>query len=258
MNESNRPYFPTIIPVGYETGSNAKVLRNMIAMSYAYDLTGEEKYADGVLSGMNYLLGSNPLSFSYITGCGSYCVYHPSHKYWAYELDATLPMAPDGVIVSGPTVWLNDYMRAAGFVYGGSNASQRSYMDSMESTVSNAVSQDMNASLAWIVSFLQFDDLPALPTETTEPQTGTTAETEQIVWGDAAGDGTTDVADAVLLARYLTQDKEAVITDQGKRNANIIKGSLDSEDLTAILMYIAKKITAEQLPLDKLPAANTQ
>ena len=77
MNESNRPYYPTIVPVGYEPGSNAKVLSNMIAMSYAYDLTAEEKYADGVLSGMNYLLGNNPVSFSYITGCGRYKALQP-------------------------------------------------------------------------------------------------------------------------------------------------------------------------------------
>ena len=34
-----------------------------------------------------------------------------------------------------------------------------------------------------------------------------------------------------------------------------VKGDLDTEDLSAILMFIAKKITAEQLPLDKLPTA---
>ena len=164
-----------------------------------------------------------------------------------------MPVVPDGVIVSGPTVWLDKYMWLAGLNYG-SNASQRSYVDSLESGSSNAISLTSNASLAWIFSFLQFDEMPAPASETTEPQNGTAAEKDQTVWGDATGDGATDVADAFLLARFLTQDSEAVITDQGKQNANVIKGSLDSQDITALLMFIAKKIPFDQFPLESLPA----
>ena len=84
--------------------------------------------------------------------------------------------------------------------------------------------------------------------------TKTDGSQSDFVWGDTTADGKTDVSDAVLLARYLTEDTEAVITEAGKAQANIIKGTLDSADLTAILMLIAKKITADQLPLDSLPS----
>ena len=77
-----------------------------------------------------------------------------------------------------------------------------------------------------------------------------------MITGDVNCDGKTDVSDAVLLARYLTQDTGAVMTDRGRVQANVIKGKLDADDLTAILMFIAKKIPADRFPLDSLPTAN--
>lgn len=52
-----------------------------------------------------------------------------------------------------------------------------------------------------------------------------------------------DVADAVLLARYTAQDPDAHISDQGLRNADADgNGTVDSADVSTILMYIAKII----------------
>ena len=62
-----------------------------------------------------------------------------------------------------------------------------------------------------------------------------------------------DVSDAVLLAKYLNSDSSAKITDQGQVNANVIKGDLDTDDLSAILMFIARMITEDEFPLSKLP-----
>ena len=68
---------------------------------------------------MDYLLGTNPLAFSYITGYGEYRVHNPYHRFWANELDKSLPSAPDGVISSGPNSGLEDtYVRLLGFVPG--------------------------------------------------------------------------------------------------------------------------------------------
>ena len=250
---------PEIIIRGYEFGSNGRVLNNMIAMAYAYDLTSDAKYADGVVSGMNYLLGCNPLSFSFITGYGSYREKWPSHNYWSYAIDNTLPMAPDGVIVGGPTVWYDNIMRAMGYDIEKTAPNQRSYIDEIEAESCNAVSLEWNAALAWVTSFLQFDGRQISEpqyTVTTTPEPGTTTDKpaqNDTVWGDATCDGRTDVSDAVLLARYLVQDTEAVITDRGKEQANVITGTLNEQDLTVILMIIAKKITAAQLPLHTSP-----
>lgn len=66
--------------------------------------------------------------------------------------------------------------------------------------------------------------------------------------GDANCDGRIDVSDAVLTARFAAEDKNAVITDQGKVNADVTRsGSVDPEDTVMILQYIAKKISYAEL-----------
>ena len=62
----------------------------------------------------------------------------------------------------------------------------------------------------------------------------------QMLPGDVDGSGDVNVADAVLLARLLAEDKDISIGAQGKINANVNgDANLDSEDMTAILEYLA-------------------
>ena len=59
--------------------------------------------------------------------------------------------------------------------------------------------------------------------------------------GDANTDSHVDVSDAVLIARFCTQDKTAVITDQGVLNGDVnFDGNLNGDDLTVLLEYIAR------------------
>ncbi len=61
------------------------------------------------------------------------------------------------------------------------------------------------------------------------------------VSGDVTLDCSIDVSDAVLLARFCTEDSTAVITDQGKQNADVNgSGNVDLDDVTAILRKIAR------------------
>lgn len=61
--------------------------------------------------------------------------------------------------------------------------------------------------------------------------------------GDANCDGSTDVADAVLVARYLVEDKSAMLKSQGIFLADCNhNNTLDSSDLTLILKAIARMI----------------
>jgi endoglucanase len=148
---------PSIMIKGYEWGSNSMVINNAIVMAYAYDQTGDGKYIDGVTQAMDYLLGTNPLSFSFVSGYGSYRLHNPHHRYWSEELDKTLPAAPDGVLSGGPNAGLQDpYVRALGFVPGNTdNPSQRCYVDSIEAWSTNEVTINWNSPLAWIASFLE-------------------------------------------------------------------------------------------------------
>ena len=69
------------------------------------------------------------------------------------------------------------------------------------------------------------------------------------VWGDADCNGTVDVNDVVLIARFCAEDGTAVISTDGKRNADVTTHSskVDQEDCSQILKYIAKLIKAEDL-----------
>lgn len=77
-------------------------------------------------------------------------------------------------------------------------------------------------------------------TKTTSKTTSTTAKATK-VRGDVNCDQSVDVADAVLLARMLAEDTEAVVTANGKVNADCDDdGKLTSDDTIRILRHIAK------------------
>lgn len=68
--------------------------------------------------------------------------------------------------------------------------------------------------------------------------------------GDLNGDGSVDVSDAVLLARFVAEDRTAVISSIGILNADVDgSGNAGMEDITLILQYIAKIIRA--FPVDE-------
>ena len=70
----------------------------------------------------------------------------------------------------------------------------------------------------------------------------TNTEEKTYEYGDVNLDEQIDVSDAVLLARFAAEDKEAIITDKGKVLADVNRdGNLTSEDTVQILEYIAKK-----------------
>ena len=69
------------------------------------------------------------------------------------------------------------------------------------------------------------------------------SNTEKLVHGDTDLSGQLDVADAVLLARYLVEDREAVVQSKGLNAADCNhNGTPDNGDLSLILMAIAKKV----------------
>lgn len=64
-----------------------------------------------------------------------------------------------------------------------------------------------------------------------------------ITRGDMNADGRLDVSDAVMTARYIAEDKELVVYDNGIRNADVTgDGKVSTDDLTMMLRAIAKQI----------------
>ncbi|WP_028517708.1 glycoside hydrolase family 9 protein [Ruminococcus flavefaciens] len=220
-------FSPIIYYKGFEYDSNGRALNNMIAMAYAYDITGDDKYLNGVARGMDYLLGNNPMSYSFISGYGSYCTKNPSHEYWQHEIDKSLPQAPDGVIVSGPTAKAVDlYVKAMGMGYGHpDDPSERFYADSVESWSTNQASLSNNASLAWIVSFLQDE-------ASTEPAAKPAS-------GDVDASGEFNISDVVIFQKWLLGYKNYPIADW-KAADFCADGKLDIFDLTYMKKELVK------------------
>ncbi|MGN0607167.1 MAG: glycoside hydrolase family 9 protein [Oscillospiraceae bacterium] len=140
---------------GYEWGSNSFVINNCLVMAYAYDITGNMDYINGVATGMDYIMGRNPLEQSYVTGYGEHATTYPHHRFWSYQLDKTFPMAPAGVLSGGPNSAMQDpWIKGMGYKVN-TIAPQLCYLDHIESWSTNEVTINWNAPLAWTVSFLQ-------------------------------------------------------------------------------------------------------
>ena len=86
---------------------------------------------------------------------------------------------------------------------------------------------------------MQFDEENAAKAKTeAKPQNATGLK----VFGDVNCDGKVDVTDSVLLSRFVCEDSEAVLSEQGKINADIDgDGRLTMDDNTLLLNIIAKK-----------------
>lgn len=147
---------PWDLPYGgdgvFDWGSNSLVLNALVVVGAAYDLTGEDRYRDGALSGLDYLLGRNAMGNSYVTGYGSHYSQNQHSRWYANQLDATLPNPPAGTVSGGPNTdagtwdpvsqrWLTDC------------APQMCYIDDIGAWATNELTINWNASLAQVANF---------------------------------------------------------------------------------------------------------
>lgn len=136
---------------GYPWGSNSFIINNAIILAYAYDFNGADKYLEGVLISLDYLLGRNALGQSYVTGYGSNPLRNPHHRFWAKQADARFPAAPPGALSGGPNSSLQDpYAKAAGLP---GCAPQKCFIDHIEAWSVNEITINWNAPLAWVTAF---------------------------------------------------------------------------------------------------------
>ncbi len=135
----------------YPWGSNSFVLNNAVVLLVAYRLTGDSAYLDGAVLAMDYILGRNPLDFSYVSGYGTLFMQFPHHRFFAPTYDKRLPFIPDGSVAGGPNPSLQDNA-AKGWRAGCAPA--KCYVDSIESFSTNEVAINWNAALAWVALIL--------------------------------------------------------------------------------------------------------
>jgi endoglucanase len=136
----------------YIWGSNSFVINNLLVLALAYDFTKQQKYLDGVATGMDYLLGRNPLAQSYITGYGEKPLRNPHHRFWAQQANAKYPSAPPGILSGGPNSSIDDpYAKAAGLK---GCAPEKCFVDHIEAYSVNEITINWNAPLAWVAAWL--------------------------------------------------------------------------------------------------------
>ena len=245
---------------GYEYASNACILNNAIIMAYAYDVTYDRNYYNGVEGALNYLFGRNGLGISYVTGYGSYYVNNPADKYWIYEIDPEYPMAPDGVFVSGPcSNGAEEYIYSLG-MDSWKIPYQKCYVDSVEAQCVNQTAPEWQAALAWALFFEDElrpcpDDLIMTSSTSATATVATTTTTSSMAvlpepkkYGDANCDEDVDMADAVLIMQSIANpDKFAIggrdenaLTAQGAANADVDRSSpgLTGKDALMVQKYL--------------------
>jgi endoglucanase len=135
----------------YFWGANSNIINNGIVIASAFDLTGDAKYRDGALQGMDYIFGRNALNQSYVTGWGEKSSQNQHSRIFGHQADETLPNPPAGSIAGGANASLDDPY-AKELLTG--CKPMFCYVDHIESYATNEVAINWNSALAWMASFL--------------------------------------------------------------------------------------------------------
>ena len=107
-------------------------------------------YRDAVLAGVDYLFGRNALGVSYVTGYGTRDVRNQHSRWYAHQLDPTLPHPPRGTVSGGPNSDCPDPVSAA---LAGSPA-QCCFVDDIGAYGVNEMTINWNSALAWVAAYL--------------------------------------------------------------------------------------------------------
>lgn len=134
-------------------GSNNLVLNNLVVVATAYDLTGESRFRDAVLEGMDYILGRNALNQSYVTGYGTNDAVNQHSRWYANQLDPALPNPPAGTLSGGPNSDTGTWDPVAQANLAGC-APQFCYIDHIDSWATNELTINWNSTLAWVSAFV--------------------------------------------------------------------------------------------------------
>ncbi len=253
---------------GYEWGSNSMVINNAMMMAYAYDLTGENKYINGVTTAVDYLFGRNSISQSYITGYGENSTKYPHHRWWSGQLDDTdFPYAPYGVLSGGPNSNMNDPMVQGRGYKIGYLAPMACYLDNVEAWSVNECTVNWNSPLCWVISFLDDEGMNIDPsnvetaatlgeevttassaTETSETATEATTEETTEETTEATADSTmmTTTETEITNVTVDTVDESVSASLLGDVN---LDGSISLADVVVLVQSTAGTVTlnAQQL-----------
>jgi len=144
--QSRQPWGQPYAPAqGWHWGSNGRILNNLVVLARAHEATGDRRYRDGVVSGVDYLLGRNALGQSYVTGYGTDATRHLRTRQFGAS-------PPAGALAGGanstPTPGFPSDPRLDGL------PPQCHYLDEDTSETTNDICVRWNAPLAYVTAYL--------------------------------------------------------------------------------------------------------
>lgn len=195
-------------------GSNMTVANAGIICGVAYDITSDTSYLQAANANLGYLLGSNPNAMCYVTGYGTTSPQTPHHR-----PSMAVGKAMKGMLVGGVNSALED---PAAKAYLKNEPAAKCYVDNAESYSTNEITIYWNSPLTYLFSLTESkSDVPVG------------------IKGDVNGDGAVNVADIVLLQKYLL-GKEQLTAEQAAA-ANVLDDSdLDCFDLVVLRQIVLK------------------
>lgn len=184
---------------GYPWASNSFVINESIVMAYAYDVSNNAKYFNGVTESMDYLMGRNPLLQNYVTGYGENPLKYPHHRFFCPQIDPAYPSAPPGFLSGGPNSACQDPWASGSGLKG--SAAQLTFLDHVESWSTNEVTINWNAPLSWITYYLDTYNGGVVPPSGNPTNTPIPSNTNVQVPEDVNQDGAVNMADVMFIAR---------------------------------------------------------
>ncbi len=142
----------------YNWGSNSFACNYAIGLGYAYYLTKDSTYLEGMISTLDYVCGKNPTRYSFITGFGNKTPMNPHHR--ISSADKVVAPVP-GFLVGGPNGAREDSFK--GVVYPRTEPAL-SYVDLQASYSSNEVAINWTAPFILAAGFIEGECATDRPT----------------------------------------------------------------------------------------------
>ncbi|MBO4863713.1 MAG: glycoside hydrolase family 9 protein [Eubacterium sp.] len=129
---------------GYSWGSNLRVGNNGEILYMAANVTGDDTYSSLGRKQLDYLFGTNPLGYCFVTGYGTLSPQNPHHR-----PSQVVGSAMPGMLVGGPDKNLEDpYAQAVLF----EQAPSMCYADNAQSFSTNEIAIYWNSPLIYLLS----------------------------------------------------------------------------------------------------------
>lgn len=130
----------------FSWGGNSDAANQGILLIRAYLISGGQKYVNGALSNLDYLLGRNATGYCFVTGAGSHPPMHPHHR--PSVADGITEPVP-GLLVGGPNPAMQDHCRYE------FTEPETAYSDTDCAYASNEIAINWNAPMVYLSNAIE-------------------------------------------------------------------------------------------------------